>query len=201
VRTKLIVGIVIVTLVTWPVVIADLASGGRPDPPRCAPQRLCSMAPGDSISAMTHTGRTPARRQRLGDVDMTAVPGSHDGDVGLPDYVGGWMAHGHPGYRGYAWYRRAVMVPAGSASWEILGPTLVDHGYEIHWNGQLLGGSGRLGPNPRVVGTRPLKFALPADAAGTRGVLAIRAYMLPSSGISADGGGMHSPPTTGPAAD
>ena len=41
---------------------------------------------------------------------MTALPGSHDGDVGLPDYVGGWMAHGHPGYHGYPWYRRVVTV-------------------------------------------------------------------------------------------
>ena len=129
---------------------------------------------------------------------MTASPGSHDGDVGLPDYVGGWMAHGHPGYHGYAWYRRAVMVPAGHASWDILGPTLVEHGYELYWNGQLLGGSGRLGPVPRVVGTRPLRFALPADAAGTRGVLAVRAFMLPGSGASADGGGMHSAPILAP---
>jgi hypothetical protein len=91
-----------------------------------------------------------------------------------------------------------VAVPAGSASWDILGPTLVDHGYELYWNGQRLGGSGRLGPAPRLVGTRPLRFALPADAAGRRGVLAIRAYMLPSSGISADGGGMHSAPILAP---
>jgi len=118
--------------------------------------------------------------------------------VGLPDYVGGWMAHGHPGYHGYAWYRRTVTVPAGSASWDILGPTLVDHGYELYWNGQRLGGSGRLGPSPRLVGTRPLRFALPADAAGTRGVLAVRAYMLPSSGSSADAGGMHSAPILAP---
>ena len=112
---------------------------------------------------------------------MTALPGSHDGDVGLPDYVGGWMAHGHPGYHGYAWYRRAVAVPAGRASWDILGPTLVEDGYELYWNGQLLGGSGRLGSASRVVGTRPLRFALPTDAAGTQGVLAVRAYKLPGS--------------------
>jgi hypothetical protein len=129
---------------------------------------------------------------------MTALPGSHDGDVGLPDYVGGWMAHGHPGYHGYAWYRRAVAVPAGRASWDILGPTLVEDGYELYWNGQLLGGSGRLGPTPRVVGTRPLRFALPADAAGTRGVLAVRAYKLPGPGGSADDGGMHSVPILAP---
>jgi hypothetical protein len=108
------------------------------------------------------------------------------------------MAHGHPGYHGYAWYRRAVTVPAGPAPWDILGPTLVEDGYELFWNGQRLGGSGRLGPAPRVVGTRPLKFALPADAAGTRGVLAVRTYMLPSSGGSADGGGMHSAPILAP---
>jgi len=79
----------------------------------------------------------------------------HDGDVGLPDYVKGWMARGHAGYTGYAWYRRRVDVPVGQASWDILGPTLVEDGYELYWNGQLLGGSGRLGPQPRVVGTRP----------------------------------------------
>ena len=91
-----------------------------------------------------------------------------------------------------------MTVPAGHASWDILGPTLVEDGYELYWNGQLLGGSGRLGPAPRVVGTRPLRFALPADAAGTRGVLAVRAFMLPGSAPSADGGGMHSAPILAP---
>ncbi len=93
---------------------------------------------------------------------------------------------------------RAVDVPAGSASWDILGPTLVEDGYELYWNGQLLGGSGRLGPHPRVVGTRPLRFALPADAPGTRGVLSLRAFMLPRPEPSADGGGMHSAPILAP---
>jgi hypothetical protein len=108
------------------------------------------------------------------------------------------MSHGHPGYHGYAWYRRAVTVPAGRASWDILGPTLVEDGYDLYWNGQRLGGSGRLGPAPRVVGTRPMQFALPADAAGATGVLAVRAYMRPGSGVSADGGGMHSAPILAP---
>jgi hypothetical protein len=133
-------------------------------------------------------------------IDLTAPPGSHDGDVGLPDYVGGWMAHGHPGYEGYAWYRRVVAVPATASSWDILGPTLVDHGYELYWNGRLLGGSGRIGAAPRVVGTRPMRFALPGSAAGTSGVLAIRVFMLPGSGASADGGGMHSAPILAPRA-
>ncbi|HKE84462.1 MAG TPA: hypothetical protein VKB50_11930 [Vicinamibacterales bacterium] len=197
-QRRLIVGIVMVTLMAWAIVIADLAIGGRPDPPTL--RAAATLLDG---SWRFHIGDDPHWADANTDddgwetVDMTAPPGSHDGDVGLPDYVGGWMAHGHPGYHGYAWYRRAVTVPAGRASWDILGPTLVEDGYELYWNGQRLGGSGRLGPDPRVVGTRPLRFALPADAAGTRGMLAVRAYMLPGN-RGADSGGMHSPPILAP---
>src|SRR5262249_39209875 len=172
--------------------------GGRPVPPTL--RAAATLLDG---AWRFHTGDDPRWADPNSDdnawetVDMTALPGSHDGDVGLPDYVGGWMAHGHPDYHGYAWYRRAVTVPAGPASWDILGPTLVEDGYEIYWNGQPLGGSGRLGPDPRVVGTRPLRFALPVDAAGAHGVPAVRAFNLPSA-PSADGGGMHSAPILAP---
>ncbi len=198
-QRKLIVGIVITTLMLFAIVIAELASGGRPDPPtlRAAATLLDGswrFHVGDDLRwANPRTDDTHWET-----IDMTASPGSHDGDVGLPDYVSGWMAHGHPGYHGYAWYRRAVTVPARRASWDILGPTLVEDGYELYWNGERLGGSGRLGPTPRVVGTPPLRFALPADAAGTPGVLAVRTYMLSSSGVSADGGGMHTAPILAP---
>ena len=198
-QRKLIVYIVIATLLTYAMVIADLAIGGQPDPPEL--RAAASLLDG---AWRFRTGDDPHWAEANVDdngwetIDLTALPGSHDGDVGLPDYVGGWMARGHPDHHGYAWYRRAVAVPAGPASWDILGPTLVENGYELYWNGQLLGGSGKLGSSPRVVGTRPLRFALPADAAGTRGVLAVRAYMLPDSGASADGGGMHSAPILAP---
>lgn len=198
-QRRLIAAIAMATLITLALVVVDLASGGRPDP-----RPLRAAATLLDGPWQFHTGDDPHwARADMDDsswetVDMTAAPGSHDGDVGLPDYVGGWMAHGHPDYHGYAWYRRAVTVPAGSASWAILGPTLVEDGYELYWNGQLLGGSGRLGPHPRLVGTRPLQFALPADAAGTRGLLAVRTYMLPGSGASADGGGMHTAPILAP---
>jgi hypothetical protein len=195
----LIAGIVIVTLLTVAAMIAVLAIGGRPDP---APLRAASTLLDGSWQF--HTGDDPHWAAADMDdrgwetMDLTAPPGQHDGDVGLPDYVGGWSAHGHPGYHGYAWYRRTVAVPGTSASWAILGPTLVDDGYALYWNSQLLGGSGRLGPHPRLVGTRPLRFALPADAAGTTGVLAVRTYMLARSGSSAEAGGMHTAPILAP---
>src|SRR5262245_15825262 len=131
-QARLILGSVIATLWAWAIVIADLASGGRPEPP--ALRAAVSLLDG---SWRFHTGDDPHWAEaNLDDsgwetIDLTALPGSHDDDVGLPDYVGGWMAHGHPGYHGYAWYRRAVAVPAGRASWDILGPNLVGGGYEI----------------------------------------------------------------------
>ena len=163
--------------------MADLATGGRPDPPRLRAAATLLDGPWAFRTGDDPRWADPTTDDRDWErIDMTATAGSHDGDVGLPDYVAGWMAHGHSAYHGYAWYRRAVMVPAGRASWDILGPTLVEHGYELYWNGQLLGGSGRLGAVPRVVGTRPLRFALPAGAAGSRGVLAVRVYMAPWRG-------------------
>ena len=198
-QRKLILGIVVVTLAALAIVIADLASGGRPDPPTLRAAAILLDGPW-----RFHTGDDPRWADAKTDdrdwesIDLTPAPGSHDGDLGLPDYVSGWMAHGHPGYRGYAWYRRAVVVPAGPTSWVILGPTRVDHGYELYWNGRLLGGSGRLGPAPRLVGTRPLRFALPADAAGAKGVIAVRAYMSPKSKGDPTAGGMRSAPILAP---
>jgi hypothetical protein len=198
-QRRLLIAIVVATLLMWGLAIADLARGGRPDPP--ALRAASTLLDG---AWRFHAGDDPRWAEAGTDdaawetFDMTPLPGSHDGDVGLPDYVGGWMAHGHPGYHGYAWYRRAVTVPATHPSWDILGPTLVEDGYELYWNGQRLGGSARLGPDPRVVGTRPLRFPLPADAAGTRGMLSIRTYMLPGAGGSADGGGMHNAPILAP---
>jgi hypothetical protein len=198
-QRRLFVWIIVATLLASAIGIAALARGGRADPSslRAAATLLDGgwrFHTGDD----QHWADVGADDSDWETIDLTAQPGSHDGDVGLPDYVSGWMAHGHPGYTGYAWYRRAVNVPAGQASWDILGPTLVEDGYELYWNGYLLGGSGRLGPHPRVVGTRPLRLALPADAAGTRGVLALRAFMLPRPGPSANGGGMHSAPILAP---
>jgi hypothetical protein len=194
-----VIWIVMVTLVAWGGVIAILAFGGRPDP-----SALRAAAPLLDGAWRFHIGDDPHWADADVDdsgwetVDLSAPASSHDGDVGLPNYVGGWMVHGHPGYQGYAWYRRSVTVPAGDRAWDVLGPTAVDDGYELYWNGVRLGGSGRLGASPRVVGTRPMMFALPADAAGTRAVLAIRAYMQPGNDANADGGGIHVAPTLAP---
>lgn len=198
-RRIFVIWIVMAFLIALGGVMAVLAIGGQPDP-----SVLRAAAPPLDGAWRFHIGDDPHWADADADdsgwetIDLSAPASSHDGDVGLPNYVGGWMVHGHPGYQGYAWYRRSVTVPSGNRVWDVLGPTAVDDGYELYWNGVLLGGSGRLGPSPRVVGTRPMIFALPADAAGTRGVLAIRAFMQPGNDANADGGGVHVAPTLAP---
>jgi len=194
----LIVGIVIATLMALIIAIAGLASGGRPDPP--ALRAAATLLDG---SWRFHTGDDPQWAAATTDdngwetVDMTALPGSHDGDVGLPDYLSGWMAHGHPGYHGYRLVPARVAVPAERRSWDILG--LPSSRTATNSIGRPIAGRvGQARPVPRVVGTRPLRFALPADAAGTRGVLAVRTYKLPGFRGRADGGGMHSVPILAP---
>jgi len=193
------VWIFILTLIALAGVTAVLAIGGGPDP-----SSLRAAAPLLDGAWRFHTGDDPNWANAETDdsswemVDLSAPASSNDGDVGLPNYLKGWGAHGHPGYEGYAWYRRSVAVPAGNREWDILGPTAVEDGYELYWNGKRLGGSGRLGAAPRVVGTRPMIFALPADAAGANGVLAIRAFRQPGIHASKDGGGIHVAPTLGP---
>jgi hypothetical protein len=195
----LVTGIIAATLMALAVVIAALAVGGRADPPalRAAATNLDGawrFHIGDDLR-WANAGTDDRGWETM---DLSASPGSHDADVGLPGYVGGWMAHGHPGYQGYAWYRRTVTVPAGNRAWDLLGPAAVDDGYELYWNGVRLGGSGRIGAAPRIVGTRPMLFALPADAAGTRGVIAIRTFMQPGNAAADDGGGMHIAPMLAP---
>ncbi|MFT3763836.1 MAG: glycoside hydrolase family 2 [Pseudoxanthomonas sp.] len=198
-RRTLTAAIVVMALLALGIAIAALAIGGRPDPP--ALRAAAVTLAGDW---RFRVGDDPRWAQAALDdshwemIDLTAPPGSHDGDVGLPDYVSGWMAHGHPGHRGYAWYRRSVAVPAEAGPWALLGPTAVDDAYAVYWNGRRLGGSGRLDAPPRPVGTRPMLFRLPADAAGARSVLAVRVYMQPGGENNADAGGLHTAPLLAP---
>jgi hypothetical protein len=97
----------------------------------------------------------------------------------LPGYLAGWYARGHPNLEGYGWYRRRVALPA-QGDLALLGPTMVDDGYEMFWNGKPIGGIGRLGHDPKVVGARPFLVRLPPSASERSALLAIRTFMQPA---------------------
>jgi hypothetical protein len=133
-------------------------------------------------------------------VDLTPIPGAHDNDVGLSGYVAGWNARGHRGYSGYAWYRMRISLtaPPGFA-FAMTGPPYVDSAYQAYFDGRLLGGSGTFnGTTPKVYGSQPRVFALPAGS--REGVIAIRVWAGPGRVAGApDAGGIHIAPAVGEA--
>jgi hypothetical protein len=129
-------------------------------------------------------------------VDLTPLPGAHDGDVGLSNYVPGWTARGHLGQWGHAWYRLRVHWSALDGSPLVLvGPTLVDDAYEIFWNGQRIGGVGDFSADPpRAFSTRPRLYRLPITGTSGEAVIAIHVYLQQSTAGAVEAGGMHVAP-------
>lgn len=182
----------ILALILSGLVVAVLAIGGRPDPigPAIALDGTWRFHPGDNPA-----WADPRLDDRNWDrFDLVSLPGNRDDDVGLPGWLAGWHARGHPKLEGYGWYRRHVALPA-RGDLVLLGPTMVDDGYEMFWNGRPIGGVGKLGSDPKVIGARPLLVALPRLAGERSGVLAIRTFMLPGLGRDGVSGGLRSVPT------
>jgi len=129
-------------------------------------------------------------------VDLTPLPGAHDGDVGLSGYVPGWTARGHSGHWGHAWYRLHVhwSVPDGAQP-VLIGPTLVDDAYEIFWNGQKIGGIGDFSSDPpRAFSTRPRLYRLPVSGTSGDALIAIHVYLQQGTVSATEAGGMHVAP-------
>lgn len=139
------------------------------------------------------------------DVDLASNSTTHDPDVGLTGYVGGWTSRGYPGYCGYAWYRIHVLLPATSAqALTLAGPPDVDDAYQIYFDGKLLGGVGDFaGKTPVAYGIQPETFAVPsvipsADSSARPAVIAVRVWMSRLTlDSTAEAGGIHIAPTIG----
>ncbi len=141
-------------------------------------------------------------------VNLAPVPGQYDDGTGDPRWVKGWIARGHGGYSGWAWYRLRVKV--GSSPGETLaidGPTGTDDAWQLFADGQLLGSSGKFdsqGKVQRIYFDRPLMFPLPPvqpteSAQHTEdGVesetFAFRVWMGPMNLADPNAGGLHDAP-------
>jgi hypothetical protein len=158
-------------------------------------------------------------------VDLTPKDGAVDPNAGLPGYVPGWTAKGHPGYWGYAWYRIQVQVltqPGQARQREglaLAGPADLEDAYQVFDNGELAGHFGDFtGRQPIIYSAQPKMFPLPKpgshdawtkrDGTSPNGtspvestrVLAFRLWMTPFALINEpDAGGMHSAPVLGEA--
>jgi hypothetical protein len=164
-----------------------------------------------------HTGDDPAWAAPDFDdsawetVDLTPAAGAFDPNAGLPEYVPGWTAKGHPGYWGYAWYRIRVQVSAlPGQQLALTGPSDLDDAYQAFADGKLLGSFGKFpahGRAPTTYNSQPTIFPLPALASGGAShtpptqVLAFRVWMGPYAlTYETDPGGFHVAPALGVAA-
>ena len=137
-------------------------------------------------------------------IDLTPLPGAHDGDQGLTNYADGWSARGHRGYDGFAWYRMKVRVAdSGADTLWLAGPALVDNAYELFVNGHFIGGIGDFSHTPpRIFGIHPRLFALPRelwveDRKELSAVIAMRVASLKGISAPTNGGGVHIAPVLG----
>ncbi|HTB95781.1 MAG TPA: PP2C family protein-serine/threonine phosphatase [Terracidiphilus sp.] len=127
-------------------------------------------------------GTTPlggAWQFHLGDDRAWADPSVDDSrwEQILPDRP--WGAQGHEGYVGFAWYRRHIAInlaPGASEDLALFVAPIQDVG-EIYWNGQLVGRTGKMPPDPVWYWLpMPQTFGL---GTARSGVLAVRVWKAP----------------------
>lgn len=107
-----------------------------------------------------------------------------------------WGAQTHPGYTGFAWYRKRIDVSGAAPSLAILVPP-VDDAYEIYWNGRKIGSYGNLPPHAWWW-LNGHSAVYPLGAAPAKGVLALRVWKSALGSTDPETlGGLNAPPALG----
>lgn len=136
----------------------------------------------------------------LGDDPLWASPSYDDSSWESISASSSWGSQSHPGYSGFAWYRRHLQidpVAGGNVDYSLVMPQ-VDDAYEVYWNGERIGSYGRLPPHPHWYYSSLFRtFAVPSAGSG---VIAIRVWKSPLLFVDPDSlGGMNGPPLLGDA--
>ncbi|HTB98953.1 MAG TPA: SpoIIE family protein phosphatase [Terracidiphilus sp.] len=144
-------------------------------------------------------------------LDLSPRSGWSDPYNGDPRYIRGWTATGHPGYRGWAWYRLTIPVTSENGkSLALSAPIYVDDGYQAFANGTLVGSFGKFndpGKPPETSSTGPAVFPIPhvavdpgRETTPQTQTIAFRAWMGPMGAThSPFAGGLHYAPVLGEA--
>jgi hypothetical protein len=113
----------------------------------------------------------------LGDEQGWAAPSLDDGGWEQLDAGPFWGDQTHPGYTGFAWYRKHIQIGGRGSRIAVLIPPVED-AYEIYWNGRKIGECGKLPPHAWWwQRRRGAVYGL--DAAPLEGVLALRVWKAP----------------------
>jgi hypothetical protein len=132
----------------------------------------------------------------LGDSLGWAAPALDDSNWEQLDGDDEWGDQTHPGYTGFAWYRKHLQIGGRGGKLAVLIPP-VDDAYEVYWNGRKIGESGKFPPHAWWFrfkhGTVYGLGAAPLD-----GVLALRVWKAPlASDDGIWGGGLRAAPAIG----
>jgi len=107
-----------------------------------------------------------------------------------------WAGVGHPGYTGFAWYRRQIALdPTEKEPLALLLPPL-NSVAEVYWNGAKVGGIGALPPQAYwYLNPHPVAVPLTSPPGANSGVLAIRLWERPamSTDVTSDAGFLSTP--------
>ncbi len=107
-----------------------------------------------------------------------------------------WGAQTHPGYTGFAWYRKRIEVTGLAGKLAILVPP-VDDAYEIYWNGKKIGSYGSLPPHA-VWWSNGHSAVYSLGAIPSNGVLALRVWKAPLASVDPSTlGGLNASPLLG----
>jgi len=146
----------------------------------------------------------------LGDDPSWASPSFDDSQWEKLTAAKSWGMQGHPSYTGYAWYRLNLslnLAPSNRSDLDLLVPHL-DDVYEIFWNGNSIGRSGKFPPDPIWYrsSNAPAIYSLRSETLPSEpeqehvlsGTIAIRVWKAPllsdASGLS---GGFEAAPVIG----
>jgi hypothetical protein len=131
-------------------------------------------AAGTGTGSRTMDGLWPFH---LGDDLQWAQPGLDDSGWERLPADKPWGDAGHPGYTGFAWYRRHIALdPADKNPRGLYLPPL-DSVAEVYWNGVKVGGIGTMPPHPFWYAIQqPAAIPLPLAPGASSGVLAIRLW-------------------------
>jgi hypothetical protein len=88
-----------------------------------------------------------------------------------------WGNQTHPGYTGFAWYRRHIQIEGRGAKMALLIPP-VDDAYEVYWNGRKIGECGKFPPHSWWW-RHAHGVVYELGAAPLNGVLALRVWKAP----------------------
>ncbi|MEL6988904.1 MAG: acetylxylan esterase, partial [Bacteroidota bacterium] len=95
-----------------------------------------------------------------------------------------WESQGYDTYDGFAWYRQEVFIPkklkklAKKEGSLILYLGMIDDVDETFWNGEKIGGFGKLPPNYETAYAAQRKFEIPLNKVnfGAKNLIAVRVY-------------------------